>query len=365
MTKAKHPKGIRPWKGGWQAYVRVHGTLLSKSYPPDTPLDTMKTWRRTMQIAAPKQSVGPAWKRDVARYLRRVRAMPTYDQRRQHLRLWLDALGWNRARGTITAAELDHVLQGWLHAGIAPDTVRKRRTSLLSMFTTLDGKAAPNPVRETKPPKARAPIVRGLETATLQRVLDSLPPSTTAARLKVMAWTGLPPGLLMQIAADDVDLTRAEVRVVAREKGAGSPARVLPLTPQAVDAFRELAAVKGYGKFAIAAAGRVLHRGCKRVGIAPIRLYDLRHSFGAMLYRTTKDLPTVARFLLHKNLTSTARYAYAAVGDVDRAAAVTVGQLFGTTFSPKTQIFRDKSRPTRRRTGHARRPRKRAKSSRH
>lgn len=327
MTKTKHPKGVRQWKGGWQAYVRTRAGLKSKSFPLDTPLETMKRWRQAMQIALPPKAFsGPTFEQDVTSYLARISAMPTYAQKKQHLELWLDALGRDRQRATITAAEVDHVLQRWLTAKLEPDTVRKRRTSLLSLFTKLDGKGAVNPVRDTIPPTPKPAQVRGLETATLQRVLDRLPPSKTAARLRVLAWTGLPPGMLMKVTPADVDLKRAQLRVASRKKGAGSAARTLALTPQAIDAFKELVAHEAFGPFAIAAAGRVLHRGCKRIGIAPIRLYDLRHSFGALLYRTTKDLPTVARFLLHASMTSSARYALAAVGDVDRAAARLVGE---------------------------------------
>jgi hypothetical protein len=53
-----------------------------------------------------------------------------------------------------------------------------------------------------------------------------------------------------------------------------------------------------------------------------MRLYDLRHSFGAELYRRTGDLATVARFLGHApGSTVTARYALGANAHVDRAAA--------------------------------------------
>lgn len=318
--------GIRRWKRGWQAYVRIGGTLTSKSFPLDTPIDTMKAWRTAQQISAPKPiRRGPRLSADVKEYLTRVTAMPTYGQRAQHLALWIAALG-DPPRASITTAEIDAVLQGWLTAGLAPDTVRKRRTSLLSLFHKLDGKAARNPVRDSTPPTATRPEVRGLDYPTLLRVLDSMPTSNTQARLRVLAWTGLPPSLLMAVTPADVNLKRAELRVLARKKGAGSQARTLPLVPQAVKAFKILIARQAFGRFAIAAAGRSLRRACRRCQVPPIRLYDLRHSFGALLYRTTKDLPTVSRFLLHASLTSTARYAAGAVGDVDRAAAKLVGE---------------------------------------
>lgn len=318
---AKHPIGVRPWKGAWQAYVRVAGKLIARSFPLHTPLDEMKRWRLAHKLATPRTRSTRTFEADVKDYLARVSAMPTYQQRQHHLEIWLDALGRTRPRHTITTAEIDRVMQGWLTAKLAPDTVRKRRTSLLSLFVKLDGKAAPNPVHEAKPPKAAPPTVRGLDATTLQRVLASLPPSKTAARLRVMAWTGLPPGMLMAVTPEDVNLKKAELRIAPRRKGAGSPARVLPLAPQAVKAFRELRDRQAFGPFGVAPAGLVLKRACRRCHVPEIRLYDLRHSFGAMLYRTTKDLPTVSRFLLHASLASTARYAMGAVADIDRAAA--------------------------------------------
>ncbi len=320
---------MRPWRNGRQAYVRVSGTLYSKNFPRDTPDDTLTAWRKTQRILhAGGTAARGSFAADVAAYVKRISSMPTAGQREQHLELWLDELGRDRPRHSITAADIDAVMQRWIDEKLAADTIRKRRTSLLALFHRLDGKDAPNPVRGSHPPKPERARVRGLPFPTVLRVLDSMEKSKTEARLRVLAWTGLPPGMLMTLTPDDVDLERAELRVSPRRKGAGAAARVVPLTAQAVDAFRELEARDAYGDFAIAAAGRVLHRACKRCVVPPIRLYDLRHSFGALLYKTTRDLPTVARFLLHASLTSTARYAMGAVDDVDRRAVEQLGKDF-------------------------------------
>lgn len=310
-------------------------------FPLETELETMTTWRKTQQVT--KAGKGQRRKRgsfaaDVAAYVTRISSMPTAKQRQQHLELWLEELGRDRPRASITGADIDQVMQRWLEdeyegerlvrPALSADTVRKRRTSLLSLFNRLDGKDAPNPVRASHPPKAARPRVRGLPFSTLLRVIDSMPASKTAARVRVLAWTGLPPGLLMKMQPTDVDFERAEMRVAPRRKGHGATARTVPLTTQAVEAFRELERLGAFGDFAIAAAGRVLHRACKRCNIPPIRLYDIRHSFGALVYKTTRDLPTVSRFLLHASLTSTARYAMGAVDDVDRRAVEQLGKDF-------------------------------------
>lgn len=265
---------------------------------------------------------------DVAAYVKRIASMPTAKQREQHLEIWVKELGGHRPRSTISAGEIDQVMQRWIDDELAADTIRKRRTSLLALFVRLDGKDATNPVRASHPPKAERPRVRGLPFAELLRVLESMPPSKTRARLFVLAWTGLPPGMLMKLQLTDVDLERAELRVAPRRKGHGATARTIPLTLQAVEAFRELARWKAFGDFARAPAGRSLHRACKRCNVPPIRMYDIRHSFGALLYKTTRDLPTVSRFLLHASLTSTARYAMGAVDDVDRRAVEQLGKDF-------------------------------------
>lgn len=74
------------------------------------------------------------------------------------------------------------------------------------------------------------------------------------------------------------------------------------------------------GQITLALNANVFSFGCGEAD-PRIRLYDLRHSFGAELYRRTGDLATVARFLGHADgSTVTARYALGANAQVDQAA---------------------------------------------
>jgi integrase len=329
-------KNIRPWKGGWQAYTEIHGKTRSKSFPITTPVAEMRTWLKDQRDThAPVKSTRGSFGADVAEYLTRVTALVTYAQRSKQLRMWTDALGADRPRRTITTTEIDRVLQGWLLAGLAPGTVKKRRMVLLSTWNTLDGKQAPNPVRASVAPREPKPEARGMGYDVVARILAAMPPRSSRRgplRIAVLAWTGLPPGLLAKVERADLNLEARTLRVRPRRKGAGVEARTLPLLPQAVDAFRAFDQADAYGPYSITSLNQLFVRACRRATppVTGVSLYDLRHSFGAMLYRVTKDLATVARFLLHANVAMAQRYAAGALVEVDRAAA----DLAGQTLSP-------------------------------
>ena len=325
--------GIRRRRGGWRVVVRVHGRLYTKQFALETPIATMQAWRQ-QQVDRVAGSTAGAFAADVDDYLSRVAAMPSYRQRAAHLALWLAALGRDRPRHTITPAEIDRVLQDWLRT-LSPVTVRKRRTALQSLFVTLDGTGAPNPVRAAANPRVPPPEPRGLDYATIAKILAAMPdqqdvapgtlrrPALGKLRAAVLAYTGIPPCALQALTPLDVDWTAKTLRLVARRKGRGAAARTVPLTADGLTALRAFHAAKAYGPFATEALNRSFKRAARRVGVDPrVRLYDLRHSFGRELYRLRGDLATVARFLGHApGSTVTARYAEGANAAVDAAAA--------------------------------------------
>lgn len=336
-----HPKGIRPWKGGWQAYVRVQGHLYTKQYPKDTALEVMKAWRLVQQLPpAPVPEPPPApvvagLAHDIAAYLPRVSAMPTHAQTVRHLLTWVRVLGADRDRAEITPEELEATYQTWLQAGLSPGEVRKRRSVLSAFYTRLEGRGGRNPAKASRAPRADRPVIRDLPPLTAMRILDGMRESKTKARLEVIAWTGLPPSILSKIQPQDLDLDAQTVRVQPRQKGSGAPARTLSLLPQAVDAFRRFHQLDAYGPFSVDAANTNFKLAAKRLTppIVGIRLYDLRHGFATMLYRATHDLATTARFLLHSTTKITERYAAGAAADVDRAAVAKVGELLSRKLS--------------------------------
>jgi integrase len=342
-------KGIRRRGNRWEAYVRIEGHLYSTTFPLDTPLDEMRTWRDD-QLATrgvDDQTTVGSLRADITAYLARVSSMPTYKQRAAHLELWARALGRERPRGSITAGDIDEVLQEWLLT-LTPGTVRKRRTALQSFFAKMNGKKSRlvNPVKASENPIGAKPAARGLDYFRIANAIAAMPTqrdtkkgqparlSLSAIRARVLAYTGIPPGILQQIQPTDLSIADGTVRVVPRHKGAGVEARTLPLTADALDAFKAFHAANAYGPFSIVALNRSFKRGCKAAGLDPktIHLYDLRHSFLTALYLVTRDLATVGRLGLHAEGSKvTARYAKGADYAVDSAAAAALNQFLSTS----------------------------------
>lgn len=329
--------GIRRRGDRWRVIVRVHagpGGVKSATFPLSTPVDDLKDWQDTQRRQFGQQDPAEgSFGADIDAYLARVAAMPDYEHRAAHLALWARELGRDRPKRSITAQEIAVVLQGWLET-LAPGTVQKRRTALQSFFG--GKKAVFNPVRETARPVEPTAEARAIDYLTIGRLLAAMPdtvcvkrgapPVRSLGRIRaaVLAYTGLPPGLLQTIRDTDVQLTAARVRLRPRRKGKGVEARTLPLTAEGVAAFTAFHEANAYGPFAIEALNRSFKRAAKRIGLDPesVHLYDLRHSFGTELYRVTRDLATVARFMLHaEGSPITARYAKGANVDVDAAAA--------------------------------------------
>lgn len=349
--------GIRYWKDGYQAYVRVDGVLRSQGFDISTDLATMRAWRTT-QTGRYGTATDPAgsFSALVETYKTRITAMPTYAQRAAHMDLWVQALGRDRAPFSITSVEIDVIMQRWLvtpstpephkrHGGrpsgphgIDPQTVRKRRYALQAFFATMfPGKDHPvKHARNFPPPE---PEARDLGYARIARILAAMPTyrstkrgavahlSLSKLRAAVLAATGMPPGMLGEVQPYDFSPGARTIRFDRRTKGEGVEARTLPLTDDGLAAFQAFHAANAYGRFSVEALNQSFKRAAKAAGVDPrtVTIYDLRHSFGCLLYRVTRDLATVGRFLMHaEGSPMTARYAKAANQDVDREAAAKV-----------------------------------------
>lgn len=322
-------KNIRAWKGKLQAYTEIHGKTHARTFPLGTSTETMRAWvKKERETYGTGRAVAGSFAADIAEYLTRVTALTTYKQRADDLERWACALGHDRPRRTITAADIDRVMQDWLLAGSAPGTVKKRRMALLALWYKLDGKDKPNPVRGSQTIHDRKPEVRAIDYERITKILDLMTPGAQQLRARIIAWTGLPPKILMQVTPTDLDFVKHTVRVKPRRKGKGVEARTLPLMPQAVEAFRAFDAANAYGPFNGVNTNHYFKRACRRLDppLLGYSLYDLRHSFLTMLYRESKDLATVARCALHANINMSQRYAMGANTDVDRRAVDNLGK---------------------------------------
>jgi integrase len=90
----------------------------------------------------------------------------------------------------------------------------------------------------------------------------------------------------------------------------GGRTRVVPLTPQAVSAWKEFDDVDGWGRVPSAAP---LNRWLKLVTGKNLRVYDLRHSYGTALARGATRLDVIGALMGHSTLELTRRYTLAAV----------------------------------------------------
>ncbi len=332
MRRRRHPRNIRPWKGGYQTYVEVKGETFYQSWPATATNEEMRAWvddqKQLWKKTGPSRGSFAA---DVAEYLSRIVAIRSYAQFAAYFEHWLEALGRTRPRRTITSAEIDQTMQRWEDAGIGAATLRKRRTALMALWNRLDGKEAPNPLRGARVPRVAKPEARAMPYATIGRILSALPTATEKQRarrrrLTVLAFTGIPPGMLAGVTPSDLDLKAKTVRVRPRRKGHGVEARTLPLIPDGVLAFKAFHEAGDYGPFRTDVLNRAFRQAAASVGVRGVTAYDLRHSFATALYKEVKDLDTVARFLQHSSIALTQRYAKAALGDVDKAAAQALGR---------------------------------------
>lgn len=318
--------GIRRTRSGWEVYVRIDGRYLSKHFKPDTDLIELRRWREERKARAKFKIPDPvldgnSFGADCRRYLELVRGMTTYRDRAYRIGLWEQELGPGRPRKDITAVEIRRILERWRASGSSPGTLNLRRTALMHLFSVLDGKSAPNPVRDVpryreSPPPLQLPT---LKQAT-QAIAKLSPNGKSRYRLQVLLWTGWPPSQLMRITAADIDFRKQIARVPARRKGAGMPSVWLPLATPAVKALRQFKKAKAWGAFSTHSLRHLLHRACKAADVPAFNVYTLRHLFLTLVALKAKDDRAVAELAQHSDLRQTRRYTEQSVAPRLRAA---------------------------------------------
>jgi integrase len=261
-----------------------------------------------------------------------------------------------RARASISRLDLLAQRSRWLESGAAAATVNKRLSRLRKLYHALDGADVPAPtdrITFLREPKHEP---RDIPTRIVSLILDSLTGhgraergqerpavSVTAIRLRVLAWTGIPPATLARVRPRDLDLAHAQIYLRPRRKGHGADGSWITLIPPAVDALRAFAAANLFGRpysnssigktwrVAIARATKTAAQYAQDTGdpswitdmanLPPrCKPYDLRHSFGSEMYRRTGDIRAVSELLQHATLDMTKRYTVGAVSERVRDA---------------------------------------------
>jgi integrase len=326
--------GIYPTPYGWRAQVSVGGRYYTKRFPLDTPVAEMEAWRlrtRADQLVTQAEAPEPGTlAADVETYLATRKGMPTLQTRRRMLEAWAAALGPDRARTTVTAAEVSAALATFRRKDgqpYGPVSLNHFRTALGHFYQVIDP-AAPNPVRLVG--RRREPEVapRGVEPRLVRAILDAMPDCRTKAELLVLAYTGFPPAVIAALTPES--LTRARSVVApGRQKGAGTGEQRRALTDQGRQALAYFARMSAWGGVSSATRCIVFHRALAKVRAAhpkwiipaDLRPYDLRHGFGCAAYEATHDLHLVQGLMGHKDARTTRRYIQGVIPQGEAAAA--------------------------------------------
>lgn len=309
------PKGYRDLGTSIQAYVTVRGKFYQKTFPLETKLTTINGWRERkraeLKYGVPRGTVeSSSFTADASRYLELVTGMPSYVDRKKHIDDWAEAFG-TRPRSSIAAADIREVLERWrVKKHLSAGSLNRRRTALMAMYTTLDGKAAPNVVKDVQPySETHSQQIRAFDMLTIARIIRRVPPnSDSRGRLQFLHWTGLPSKLLMQIREPDIDWDRSRVKIAARGKGKGMASGWVPLLPRAMSALRHLRRRRALGRDF---SGSGLYKTWGRAWalendaraakdlppLPPIRVYDIRHSFATWAAGKIKDDRALAELL--------------------------------------------------------------------
>jgi integrase len=336
---------------GISATVKVNGRQRERRFKANTAPEQIVTWQRRMRAKIELGQDAPALterplREDIATYLSLFPEGRSKNDVTMLLGHWLATDLADQPRAALTAGDVSSQLLTWHRDGSAAQTVNHRRRALIGVYKTLGGPQGPNPAREA--PKLRVPrrAVRGLPWPVVTAILAQLATRTgydkSKARLHVLATTGWPHAVIARLEPRDLHLTGPTpyVLIRPRQKGAGVPARAIPVTPDAVTALKAFAAAKAFGPFSHSSLYKTFKLAAKKAG-APkdARPYDLRHTMAVRLYAASRDLRAVKELMLHASLSTTAQYAEQAVSTTAQAA---IHSLAGTAAG--TAAHKGKSR---------------------
>lgn len=366
----RHRLGVGLWvddAGRLSATVKV-GSLpqREKWFKPtgdrEADLRRMERWqlhtRAELLGDQPLKASRDSLKASVPRFLA---TMPTGAPRHDYEKLldvWCHTSLGEMPRHLIRRAHVLTQFAQWEAEGYAAGTMNQRLRALRKLYEVLDAddEFAINPCAKIRKFTEPEPQERGASYDILEGILACIPDIGFAAkrgskrppynkskiRLRVMAWTGLPPAQIRKIRAEHIRWAEKELDVMPRRKGKGVKARRLPLLEEAVAALRDLQTAGGFGGFSNAAPWNAWQRAKKRYLTAaqdrltheqydalaaiviPLRPYDLRHSYAAMIYETTGNQYAVKDLLLHGSLQTSERYIKRAVIAVSRSAIAAV-----------------------------------------
>lgn len=313
-------KGVREFRWGRGAYVKVAGKQIQRTFPPGTDAATINLWKAEMRAKHPTPARGTL-AADVSAYLRSLGPEPQvrpdgtlirHTTTRKRLDMayalepWLRQYG-HLPRRSLQYAQIRDVLTE-LRAVHGASTVNHIRTGLLSLWRWAEGHSRDCPARQVPPYEEPKPEPRGVDPALLDQVFAVMPESRTKARL-LLAWaTGARPVEIMAIRPDELDPEADTLFLRAAKHGHD---RRVPLNATGKAAARLFKATNAYGPYSTSSARLVLLRACRAAGldVSGMTPYVLRHTCLTELRKAGADLADVQAIAGHRSAQTTARYA--------------------------------------------------------
>jgi integrase len=250
----------------------------------------------------------------------------------------------------VTTRQINELLAGLVEGGASARTCNKYRSVIGAIFnhgmrTSTFGLPS-NPAKEAD--RRRQPEAAPLDfytPAQVELLARACEDPQDQEIIRVAAFTGLRLGEQLALQWGDVDFAGQKISVRrAMSAGVeGAPkswkAREVPLAPQAAEALERLRArgdftgAKEYvfcNVFGRPLDGSALRRRYRKAQakakLEPLRLHDLRHTFGSLLAASGVDLVAIQSAMGHSDLATTSRYLHA-------RAASTMAERFGEAFA--------------------------------
>jgi integrase len=123
-----------------------------------------------------------------------------------------------------------------------------------------------------------------------------------------LAFTGMRKGEAREVAIADLEFKRESIRIAGDPEGAtkNGEIRHVPMIPQARNLFSQMLVDRHDEEptakvFRVAECQKAMDRAAKKVGMTRITHHDLRHLFATVCIESGVDIPTVSRWLGHKD----------------------------------------------------------------
>ena len=212
-----------------------------------------------------------------------------------------------------------------MHGHLRPAT-RARKQAAVARFLTWteqQERLPANPMRKIDRVKLAPPQPRSVERDQIERIFKAIPAEHLRDRLflRLLAETGLRVCEELSLYVEDLDLSLDNEHLTVVGKG-GKRRTILLDDPRLVQQLRTYLKRMGYKYGPLFRAEKNWRGGplcyqsmqerwnhyCSQAGVA-CTLHQLRHSYATELINGGVSLPTIRKWLGHKNLQTTLRYA--------------------------------------------------------